>query len=177
VEFILGPVGRFLVVLVLIAAAGATGFVKGIEWDQGKTARAEVNVLTKRIETTKTVHAEQREIASAYERGKASRDNEFDGLQGQLDAALGRADRLPPVCDLTSDDLRLWNAARTGARGGQPDRVESPPSVPGPSSGAGRPAGDAAADGDRGREAVSGLRGSAAAVGGGGVALLPDDQR
>lgn len=128
--FLLGPIGRWVLLAIAFAGAGGLGFLKGADWQQGKQALAEVKVLTKRIEIIRTIHVGQEEIASAYEKGRADREEDFRKLQAEFDQKLRDAlVSLPAACTWGDDVVGLLNRAR-GARRPAADSSKSHDTVP-----------------------------------------------
>lgn len=125
-NLLLGPVGRLVLVLFALASAGGVGFWKGAEWQQGKRAKAEVQVLTKQVEVVRKVQVGQEQVAAAYEKGRADREEEFRKLQAEFDqqlrAVLATA---PSVCTWNDDVVGLINRARSAGRGAQPSSFGS----------------------------------------------------
>lgn len=126
--------------LVLLAATGATGFVAGIDWQQGRQALGEVKVLVRKIEVIKYVAKKDNEQSAKYEREKAALEAEMDELRREYAGLRKKLDERDGVCDLPADVLRLLNRARAAGRAaadpGKPDAA-----VPAAAATGGREAG------------------------------------
>lgn len=116
-DFLVGPVGRWLALLAVIAATGAAGFVKGIEYQEGKQARVEVQTLTKRIDVVKKVAVGQEKISAAYEKGRAEREAEFKRLDAEYQQNIRSVlAALPAACTWGDDIVGLLNRSREAGR-------------------------------------------------------------
>lgn len=128
---LLGPVGRWALLGVAFAGIGGVGFLKGVEWQEGKQARAEVQVITKRVELVRKVQVGQEKVSAAYEKGRAERDKDFANLQTKFDAEMRDVlAALPAMCTWNDDVLGLLNKARRGERL-TADSSKPPAGVPG----------------------------------------------
>lgn len=163
-DFLVGPVGRWLALLSAFVLAGATGFLKGMEYQQGKQALVEVQTLTKRVEVVKKVAVGEQRISAAYEKGRSERDAEFKKLQAEYEQNIRSVlAALPAVCTWGDDVVGLLNRARDAQRSapGSSEFIDPMPTT--------RPALrwetriSAAPDG-AGRPTVLGMSGSASAA-------------
>jgi hypothetical protein len=116
-DFLVGPVGRWLALLAVIAATGAAGFMKGIEYQEGKQARVEVQTLTKRIEVVNKVAVGQEKISAAYEKGRSEREAEFKKLETEYAQNIRSVlASLPSACTWSDDVVGLLNRSRQAGR-------------------------------------------------------------
>lgn len=116
-DFLVGPVGRWLALLSAFALAGVAGFVKGMEYEQDKAARVEVQTLTKRVEVVKKVAVGQEKISAAFEKGRAEREAEFKKLEFEYTQNIrSLLDALPAACTWNDDIVGLLNRAREAGR-------------------------------------------------------------
>lgn len=116
-DFLVGPVGRWLALLSAFALTGAAGFIKGIEYQEGKQARVEVQTLTKRVEVIKKVQVGQERIAAAYEKGRAEREAEFKQLNAEYEQNIRSVlAALPSACTWDDSVVGLLNRAREARR-------------------------------------------------------------
>lgn len=116
-DFLVGPVGRWLALLSAFALTGAVGFIKGIEYEEGKHARVEVQTLTKRIEVVKKVAVGQEKISAAYEKGRAEREAEFKKLDAEYQQNIRSVlAALPASCTWSDDVVGLLNRSRQAGR-------------------------------------------------------------
>jgi hypothetical protein len=131
-DFLVGPVGRWLALASAFVLTGAVGFIKGVEYQEGKVAKAEVQVLTKRIEVVKKVAVGQERISQAYEKGRAERDAEFKKLQSEYEQNVRSVlAALPSACTWSDDVVGLLNRARaTGGPAANPSKPNGPVSAP-----------------------------------------------
>lgn len=163
-DFLVGPVGRWLAILSAFVFAGALGFVKGIEYQEGKQAMAEVQVLTKRVEVVKKVQVGQERISAAFEKGRAEREAEFKKLHAEYEQNIRSVlAALPDACAWNDDIVGLLNRSRGAVR---PSANPAKPSDPvSPARSAFRwETGIGGSANDFGRQAVSGLPGPAPAA-------------
>lgn len=116
-DFLVGPVGRWLAILSAFVLTGAVGFIKGIEYQEGKHARVEVQTLTKTVEVIKKVSVGQERIAAAYEKGRAEREAEFNKLHAEYEQNIRSVlANLPLACTWNDDVVGLLNRARQAGR-------------------------------------------------------------
>lgn len=116
-DFLVGPVGRWLALLSAFVLTGAVGFIKGIEYQEGKQARVEVQTLTKRIEVVKKVAVGQEKIAAAYEKGRSEREAEFKKLDAEYQQNIRSVlAALPAACTWGDDVVGLLNRSRQAGR-------------------------------------------------------------
>jgi hypothetical protein len=162
-DFIVGPVGRWLILAAAFAATGVTGFLKGMEYQEGKVAKAEVQVLTKRIETVKKIAVGQEKISQAYEKGRQEREAEFKKLQSEYEQSIRSVlAAMPDACSWNDDVVGMLNRARQAGRpaanpGKSPDPLPSARSAYRWETGVGSPSDSL------GREGVLGMQGQASA--------------
>lgn len=116
-DFLVGPVGRWLAILSAFVLTGAVGFLKGIEYQEGKHARVEVQTLTKTVEVIKKVSVGQERIAAAYEKGRSEREAEFNKLHAEYEQNIRSVlANLPATCNWNDDVVGLLNRARQAGR-------------------------------------------------------------
>ena len=133
-DFLVGPVGRWLALLSAFALTGAAAFLKGMEYQEGKQARVEVQTLTKRVEVVKKVAVGQEKISAAFEKGRAEREAEFKKLQSDYEQNIRSVlEALPLACTWNDDVVGLLNRARGVTRpAANPGKSDDP--VPSPRS-------------------------------------------
>lgn len=116
-DFLVGPVGRWLAILSAFVLTGAVGFLKGIEYQESKHARVEVQTLTKRVEVVKKVAVGQEKISAAFEKGRVEREAEFRKLESEYTQNIrSLLDALPSACTWNDDIVGLLNRARQAGR-------------------------------------------------------------
>lgn len=116
-DLLVGPVGRWLAIISAFVFAGAAGFVKGIEYQEGRQARVEVQTLTKQVEVIKKVAVGQEKISAAYEKGRAERDAQFKKLEAEYQQNIRSVlAALPDACTWNDDVVGLLNRARQAER-------------------------------------------------------------
>lgn len=115
--FLLGPFGRWALIGLAFVGIGGAGFLKGMEWAEGKQAKQEVKEITKTVEVIKKVQVGQDKIAAAYEKGRAEREEEFRKLQNEFEQQLrATLAALPAACTWSDDVVGLLNRARQAGR-------------------------------------------------------------
>ncbi len=131
-DFLVGPVGRWLALLSAFVLTGAVGFLKGIEYQEGKHARVEVQTLTKTVEVIKKIQVGQDKISSDYEKGRAEREAEFKKLQSEYDQSIRAVlAAMPDACTWGDDVVGLLNRARQAGRpAANPGKSADPVSAP-----------------------------------------------
>lgn len=156
-DFLVGPVGRWLAILSAFVLTGTVGFLKGIEYEEGKRARVEVQTLTKTVEVVKKVAVGQEKISAAYEKGRAEREAEFKKLEAEYDQNIRSVlAALPDACTWNDDVVWLLNRSRQAGRpAANPGKSSDP--VPAARSTYRRETGIGSAADDRGREGISRL--------------------
>jgi hypothetical protein len=163
-DFLVGPVGRWLALLSAFALTGAVGFIKGIEYQEGKRARAEVQLLTQRVEVIKKVAVGQEKISQAYEKGRAEREAEFNKLHAEYEQNIRSVlSSLPDSCTWNDGVIGLLNRARQAGRPAA-NPSKSNDAVPAPRSAYRWETGVGGPSDAGGREGVLGLQRQAQAV-------------
>lgn len=101
-------------ILLALALAGGTGFMKGISWEQGRAAIKELNRKDAVIKATDIVYKKDNSTVAAHEQEKAGLHDEINGLRREYDRLRGELDKRAGVCDLPAPVLGVLNRARTG---------------------------------------------------------------
>lgn len=165
IDFIVGPVGRWIALASAFVLTGTVGFLKGIEFQEGKVARAEVQYLTKRIEVVKKVAVGQERISRAYEQGRAEREAEFKKLDAEYQQNIRSVlAALPAACTWSDDVVGLLNRSRQAGRPSA-NPGKSYDALPAPRSPSRWETGIGGAANDSGLEGVSRVPGQATATG------------
>lgn len=103
------------VLVALVLGGTAAGFVKGIEWEQGKNARSQVETLYKVIRTSKTVVKKDNETVAALQESNARLEEELHDVRTKFAAVR---DQLNKMGSLPPDTVSMLNVAR--GSGGSP---------------------------------------------------------
>ena len=75
----------WVVMAALVLGGTAAGFVKGIEWEQGKNARSQVESLVKVIKTSKLVIKKDNAIVNSLEADKVQLRGELHDVRTEFD--------------------------------------------------------------------------------------------
>lgn len=120
--------------LLLLAGAFGSGFTTGVEWQQGKDAVHDKEVLVKKVETIRTVVKQDNVLVAKHEQEKEALRVEMDGLRREYEKVRGVLDKRDGVCDLPADVLGVLNRARGGsgssADSGKPAATVRPLAAP-----------------------------------------------
>ena len=103
------------VIALIVALAAATGFVKGMEWEQGKQAKVVVETLVKVITVFKTVVKKDNETVAALQESNARLEEELHDVRTKFAAVR---DQLNKMGSLPPDTVSMLNVAR--GSGGSP---------------------------------------------------------
>lgn len=141
---------RWLIIAAIGVALAATGFIKGVQYQEGRTAIKERDVLVKKVETIKYVTKKDNTIVAKHEQEKAALQDEIAGIRREYAKVRSELDKRDGVCDLPEPVFGMLNRARTGL-GPASNSSKHTATVPAPQASGKPEAGGRDGTNDRGR--------------------------